>query len=123
MNDSLVSWDSEYGGRTVDLFAPGTDIYSTSPGNKYESKSRTSLACLVVAGVAALLKSYFPELTGKQIKTILMESVYKPDILVIPSLQKNSVTKVPFSSLSKSGGIVNAYNAVRLADEIVKGNH
>jgi cell wall-associated protease len=123
MNDSLVSLDSQYGGRTADIFAPGTDIYSTSPGNKYESRSGTSLACPVVTGVAALLKSYFPELTAKQVKEIIMESAFKPDVMVVPPNGSVSREKVPFKSLSKSGGIINAYNAVQMADKIVKDNY
>ncbi|HLK30769.1 MAG TPA: S8 family serine peptidase [Puia sp.] len=120
MNDSLVSSFSQFGGKTVDLFAPGTAIYSTVPGNKYESSSGTSAACPVVVGVAALLKSYFPSLTAKQIKEIIVKSVYKPDVMVIPPASSGIKNKIPFSKMSKSGGIVNAYNAVKLADEMTK---
>ncbi len=122
LNDSLVSGFSNFGEKTVDLFAPGTAIYSTSPGNKYESVDGTSFATPIVAGIAALLKSYFPSLTAKQIKEILMQSVYKPDVMVVPPARAGFTNKVPFSSLSKSGGIVNAYNAVKLADEMTKKN-
>ena len=120
MNDSLVAGFSQFGGKTVDLFAPGNDIYSTAPGNEYESVSGTSFACPVVAGVAALLKSYFPKLTASQIKDILMQSAYKPEVMVLPPLGAKDQSEVLFSTLSKSGGIVNAYNAVKLADEIMK---
>jgi len=120
MNDSLVSIYSQFGGKTVDLFAPGTAIYSTIPCNRYASESGTSFSCPIVAGVAALVKSYFPSLNAIQIKEILVRSVFKPDLMVIPPA--NSVVKgeIPFCKLSKSGGIVNAYNAVRLADEIIR---
>ena len=120
MNDSLVAGFSQFGGKTVDLFAPGKNIYSTAPGNEYESESGTSFACPVVAGVAALLKSYFPSLTASQIKDILMQSAYKPEVMVLPPLGAKDQNKVLFSTLSKSGGIVNAYNAVKLADEMMK---
>lgn len=74
----------------------------------------------MVVGVAVLLKSYFLKLTAKQIKEILMKSVYKPDVMVIRPLTSGIENKMPFSKMSKSGGIVNAYNAVKLADEMTK---
>ena len=120
MNDSLISYFSDFGGKTIDIFAPGAAIYSTTPGNKYNSADGTSLACPVVTGVAALLKSYFPSLTAKQIKETLVQSVYNPDIMVVPPAHAGFTNKIPFSKMSKSGGIVNAYNAVKLADEIMK---
>ena len=120
LSDSLVSYFSQFGGNTVHLFAPGTAIYSTVPGNKYDYANGTSVACSMVVGVAALLKSYFPTLTAKQIKEILMQSVYKPYVMVVPPTHAGFTNKVLFSSLSKSGGIVNAYNAVKLADEMTK---
>ena len=119
-NDSLVSYDSNFGDKTVDLFAPGTAIYTTAPGNKYESVRGTSFSGPVVAGVAALLKEYFPTLTAVQIKEILMKSVYKPDVMVTPPLSSGIEKKISFGKMSKSGGIVNAYNAVKLADEMTK---
>lgn len=119
MNDSLVSNFSQFGGKTVDLFAPGTAIYSTIPDNQYGTENGTSYACPVVVGVAALLKSYFPTLTAKQIKEILMKSSFKPDVMVVPPANSGIKTKMPFSKMSKSGGIVNAYNAVKMADELM----
>jgi cell wall-associated protease len=118
LNDSLVSVFSNFGEKTVDLFAPGSAIYSTVPGNKYRSVFGTSFSAPVVAGVAALLKEYFPSLTAKQIKEILMKSVYKPDVMVTPPFASGIQNKIPFSKMSKSGGIVNAYNAVKLADKM-----
>lgn len=120
LNDSLVSVFSNFGGKTVDLFAPGTAIYSTAPGNKYESLNGTSFSTPIVVGIAALLKSYFPILTAKQIKEIIMKSVYKPDLMVVPPPNSGIKNKMPFSQMSKSGGIVNAYNAVRMADEMTR---
>ena len=102
---------SNYGHR-VDLFAPGSDILSTTPGNSYGYKSGSSMSTPVVTGVAALLLSYFPKLSVQAVKTILLQSVYKPDILVN---RPGSTVKVPFSSLSASGGIVNARRAVEMA--------
>ena len=120
LNDSLVSPFSEYGANTVDMFAPGSDIYSTIPSSKYESSSGTSFACPMVVGVAALLKSYFPTLTAKQIKEILVKSVFKPGLMVISPANSGIKNKVSFSKMSKSGGIVNAFNAVKLAGEMTK---
>ena len=120
MNDQLAWESSDFGKNTVDIFAPGKNIYSTFPGNAYNSLSGTSFAAPMVAGVAALLKSYFPKLTSKQVKEILMKSSFRPGILVTPPLGSGIENKIPFSKMSKSGGIVNAYNAVKLADEMMK---
>ena len=70
------------------------------------------MAAPVVSGVAALLMSYFPELSAEQIKTILMRSAFRPNQLVN---KPQTTIKVPFNSLSVSGGIVNAFNAVKMA--------
>jgi len=110
---------SNYGKMNVDLFAPGSDIYSTVPGNAYDFKSGSSMATPVVSGVAALLMEYFPTLTAAQVKDILVKSVFKPKQLVNKPQTKNEVT---FESLSVSGGIVNAYNAVKMAMEITGKN-
>jgi cell wall-associated protease len=110
---ALVSPFSNYGRRNVDLFAPGSDIYSTFPGNTYQDASGTSMATPVVAGVAALLLEYYPKLSAVQVKDILLRSVtplrgkwvYKP----------GSKEKVDFGALCVSGGVVNAYKALELA--------
>ena len=107
---------SNYGKMNVDLFAPGSDIYSTVPGNGYDLKSGSSMSAPVVTGVAALLMSYFPQLSIQQVKAILIQSAYRPEQLVNRPQTK---TPVPFNSLSASGGIVNAYRAVQLAIKIV----
>ena len=111
-NEDFVGSFSNYGKKSVSLFAPGVDIYSTVPGNKYENESGTSMASPSTAGVAALLMSYFPELTAVQVKDILMKSTRKFDNLKV---QKPSGGKVEFSELSASGGLVNAYEAVKMA--------
>ncbi|MEZ0484867.1 S8 family serine peptidase [Fibrella aquatica] len=113
LGSALPASSSNYGTR-VDLFAPGTDIDATTPRNTYQALTGTSMAAPCVAGVAALLRSYFPNLTAIQVKDILMKSAYKPDIMVrLPGRAGGSM--VPFSTLSKSGGIVNAYEAVKMA--------
>lgn len=106
---------SNYGRRSVDVFAPGVDIYSTTPDNKYEENSGTSMAAPVVAGLAALIMSYYPELSAKDVKEIIVNSYadYKKEKVQIPGNKK----KTKFKKLSKTGGVVNAFNALRMAKD------
>lgn len=115
LNENLVAPSSNYGKKTVDLFAPGTDILSSTPGGQYQTMTGTSMACPVAAGLAALIWSYFPKLTASEMRKILVESVYKPDLKV---KKPGSSGLVPFSALSVSGGIINARNAVIAADQL-----
>lgn len=111
----LAASFSNFGGKTVDVFAPGVQIYSTAPNNEYKNAQGTSMASPVTAGVAALLLSYYPHLSTTDIKDIIMQSSRKFDGLkVIKPGSENELTD--FASLSISGGIVNAYEAVKLAD-------
>ncbi|MFD2935529.1 S8 family peptidase [Spirosoma flavum] len=116
VGEGLPSLSSNYGVQTVDLFAPGTDILSTLPNNRYASFSGTSMASPMTAGVAALLLSYFPKLTAVQVKDILLKSSYKPDVQV--RKPGRSEQKIAFKNLSRSGGLLNAYEAVKLAMEL-----
>ncbi|WP_337965393.1 S8 family serine peptidase [uncultured Flavobacterium sp.] len=109
---------SNYGKQNVDLFAPGDDIYSTAAGNTYEYDSGTSLAAPMVSGTAALIWSYYPELTAAEVKQIIMDSGTSYDLQVIVPGTKDK--KVPFSELSKSGKVLNVYNAMQLADKVSK---
>jgi len=104
---------SNYGKDQVDVFAPGMAIYSTTPENTYEFQQGTSMASPVVAGVAALLRSYYPKLSARQVKDIIMKSSTPINQKVI---KPGSDEKIPFSQLSRSGGTINAYNAVKLAE-------
>ncbi|MCF6360739.1 MAG: S8 family peptidase [Cyclobacteriaceae bacterium] len=113
--DKLAASFSNYGKVSVDLFAPGVQIYSTAPDNKYENAQGTSMASPVTAGVAALLLSYFPDLSAVDLKEILMKSVRTFDGLMVTKPGTKD-EMVDFSELSVSGGIVNAYEAVKLAD-------
>lgn len=122
-NEKLPATFSNYGKRNVDIFAPGVQVYSTIPEGKYAKFSGTSMAAPSAAGVAAMVRSYFPELSASQVKHILMNSGTKLDIEVMKpgsrSMDNPNGIKVPFSDLSVSGAIVNAYNAVVLADRMV----
>lgn len=104
---------SNYGQKTVDLFAPGVQIYSLKPDNTYEHESGTSMAAPVASGVAALVLSYFPNLTAVQLKEILLTSSVKYPKLKVN--QPGTEKLVPFKSLSRTGGVVNAYEALKKA--------
>jgi len=110
--DGLAASFSNYGLSSVDIFAPGVDIYSTMPNQTYELSNGTSMAAPVVTGVFALLMNYFPELSPLEIRDVIMKSVNKLDTMVPIPGQNESIQEVPFSSLSKSGGIINAHKAV-----------
>jgi cell wall-associated protease len=114
-DEEFVGSFSNYGKKMVSLFAPGVDIYSTVPDNKYKSNDGTSMASPATAGVAALLMSYFPGLTALQVKDILIRSTRKFDNLKV---QKPGGGRVEFSQLSTSGGLVNAYEAVKMAQSM-----
>jgi subtilisin family serine protease len=110
---------SNYGQTAVDVFAPGVDLNATVPGSKYEELSGTSMASPVVAGVAALLKSYFPNLTAVQLKKIIEESSDKtPETMVNQPGEQGQ--EIAFGKLSATGGVVNVYNAVKMALGMVK---
>jgi len=112
--DSTLAADfSNYGKKSVNFFAPGVQLYSTTPANGYETMDGTSFASPAVSGVAAMLLSYFPNLTPLQVKDILIKSTRKFDSLMVKKSDKTGVVK--FSDLSSSGGLVNAYEAVKLA--------
>ncbi|MCD8404169.1 S8 family serine peptidase [Tenacibaculum dicentrarchi] len=124
-NKELPASFSNYGKKNVDVFAPGVQINSTYPDNTYKKISGTSMASPAAAGVAALVRSYYPELSASQVKHILMNSGTKIDLLVTKPGSKTSQNPqgdlVPFADLSVSGRVVNAYNAVKMADRMVNG--
>lgn len=106
---------SNFGKKSVDVFAPGVKIYSTLPDNEYKNLDGTSMASPVTSGVAALLFSYFPELTATEVKQILLQSTRKFDNLSVS--KPGGKGEVKLSELSKTGGLINAYQAVQLAQD------
>ena len=106
---------SNYGKAGVDLFAPGDQIYSTYTSNGYEPASGTSMASPVVAGVAAYVLSFYPDLSAAELKNILMQSVTPLDE---PQRIPGSKEETTLSELSVSGGVVNLYRALILAEEV-----
>lgn len=116
-DDSLAAEFSNYG-MTVDLFAPGVDIYSTAIKSKYDSSSGTSDASPVACGVAALVLCYYPELTAIELKNIIIESgIYYGDNKVLMPRESGKRRKKKFKKLSASGRVVNAYSALKMAYE------
>jgi subtilisin family serine protease len=113
-DEDLKASFSNYGKTMVDVFAPGEQIYSTIPDSKYEAYDGTSMASPVVAGLAALIRSYYPKLSAIQVKDIILKSVVKVNHSVNVAVGEASKT-VPFADLCVTGGIVNAYKALQLA--------
>lgn len=123
--EELPAAFSNYGKINVDVFAPGVKVHSTTPDGEYKKFSGTSMAAPSAAGVAALVRSYYPELSASQVKHILMNSGTKINLQVnkpgTGGRYGKPVELVSFASLSVSGRVVNAYNAVRMADRMVNG--
>ncbi|WP_020569878.1 S8 family peptidase [Neolewinella persica] len=115
--DGLAAGFSNYNSKYVDVFAPGAQIYSTVPDDGYSNLQGTSMAAPMVAGIAALLRSYFPDLKATQVREIILESAIPASLMVT---KPGSEEMVDFSELSTTGGLANAYTAVKLA-ELTKG--
>lgn len=115
-NGGLAARFSNFGKNEVDVFAPGVNIYSTIPGKTtYGNASGTSMASPVTAGVAAFLLSYYPALTAQQLKEIIEKSATAPGI---KAEKPGTEDEVNFSELSRTGGLLNAYEAIKLADQM-----
>jgi len=121
LDQELAAIFSNYG-QSVDLFAPGVNIVSLYPGNKYNKTNGTSFSCPIVSGIAALIWSYYPDLSTEELKDILLNSVtsYKKLSVYQPGLNSAKNEIVPFSQLSATGGILNGYKAIKLAEKTTK---
>lgn len=108
-NSLMIAPFSNYGNYNLDFFAPGALIYAPVPGNQYEALSGTSMAAPSVSGVAAIILSYYPKLSPKALKKVLMESVVQINYDIELGYDR---IKTTMNTISKTGGIVNAYNAL-----------
>ena len=113
-NENLPATFSNYGSKTVDLFAPGVDILSTTPGNKYDTFSGTSMASPVTAGVAALILSYHPDLRAKELKKIIMENARDKKNIDVKLPGDGRIVK--FGTLSISGSVADVLNSMKALD-------
>ncbi|WP_428230572.1 S8 family peptidase [Flavobacterium sp.] len=115
--ENVVAPFSNFGKINVDVFAPGEEIYATVPNNKYKYLQGTSMASPNTAGVAALIRSYYPKLKASQVKHILMDSgVALPATVVLGE----DHVPTPASETSRTGKMVNAYNALLMAEKMSK---
>ena len=101
-NDNLRASFSNYNKKMVNVFAPGQEIYSTVPDGKYEYLQGTSMASPVVAGAAAVLLAYMPNLKPNQIIESLVKS-------------SNNATNNGFENNSESGGVIDLQKAAEYA--------
>ncbi|WP_107037510.1 S8 family serine peptidase [Brumimicrobium mesophilum] len=121
-DEDLAAFFSNYGKKTVDIFAPGYNIDNCVLSNGYGKGSGTSTAAPVVAGMAAVLKSYYPHLSAQELKEIIMKSAYIPKTkkVNLPNLSKKEF--IDFKELSVAGGIANLYRAVMLVEKEYQDN-
>lgn len=113
---NMVANFSNYGKTNVDVFAPGVKIWSTTPLNTYQFLQGTSMASPEVAGVAAMIRSYYPKLSAEQVKQILMDSGLTTNAQVVLGGDPSNTDS--FSNISKSGKMVNMYNAIIMAEKM-----
>jgi len=114
---NLASEFSNFGREQVDIFAPGSDVLSTSPGNEYEAASGTSFAAPVVTGVAALMMAYYPSLSAADVRRIIFETAtpVRDQMVLRPGEEE---MQVRFGDLSVTGAVINAYRALRMAEQV-----
>lgn len=123
-SNGLPSIASNFGAKELDIFAPGNQIFSTGMGDTYQMGSGMAMASATLAGVAALIKTYYPKLTGSQIRDILLQTVTsRKGIEIEKNVQKGQkiiIDLYVMEQLCLSAGIVNALDAVKVADELCK---
>lgn len=115
---NMIASFSNYGAANVDVFAPGTQIWSTTPNNEYEFMQGTSMAAPAVSGIAAMIRSYYPKLSAEQVKRVIMDSGLSSNATVVIGGDPSNTKK--FSQISTSGKMANLYNAFIMADKISK---
>lgn len=122
LNEELFSPFSNYGNIDVDILAPGGGFLTTSANlEKYEDTPvGTSISSAIVSGVAALIYSHYPGLAASEVKRIILESGIEYNIPVKLNSETNKSKRIAINKLSKSGKIVNAYNALIMAHNISK---
>lgn len=116
INEKFMYQFSNFGKKNVDIMAPATDIWCLDPLRKYAMDDGTSFSAAITSGAATLIRSHYPNLTAKQVKDVILESGIKYDIEVI--VPGTTDKKVKFSELSKSGSVLNVYNAMELAKRV-----
>jgi cell wall-associated protease len=119
LDKNLPFSSSNYGQNTVDIFVPSDEIYVPDATEGYTFNSGTSLGAAIVTGIAGLIRSHYPNLSASQVKEIILKSGVSYDGQIQVPGEEEGVLK-PFSELSKSGKVVNAYNALLMAKEISK---
>jgi subtilisin family serine protease len=124
--DMLPAPFSNYAKKGVDVFAPGMEIMNTVPQSEYQELQGTSMACPMVTGAAAFLKSYFPAMSMKDIKDVLLESStkYRGELQIKPGGasrdEELESDMVDFGNMSTTGGIINLQAAVKMCLEMEK---
>jgi cell wall-associated protease len=117
IGDDLAATFSNYGKKNVDVFAPGAKVTSVDTDAEFNTADGTSFASPIVAGVAALVLEYYPTLSAKQLKQVILESA-TPLTGTMVLKPGSKIEKVDFTTLSKTGGIVNAYKALQIASKL-----
>jgi cell wall-associated protease len=117
VGDELAATFSNYGKKNVDVFAPGAKVTSIDTDAEFNTADGTSFSSPIVAGVAALILEYYPTLSAKQLKQVILESAtpLTGSMVLVPG---SKTDKVDFTTLSKTGGIVNAYKAIQIASKV-----
>jgi cell wall-associated protease len=116
LDEKLAATFTNYGKKSVDVFAPGVKVTSIDKDAEFNTADGTSFSSPITAGVAALLLEYYPHLSARQVKQIILQSA-KPLTGTMVLKPGSTTDKVDFSTLSKSGGIINAYQAVLIASK------
>jgi subtilisin family serine protease len=113
---TLAAYFSNYGQKGVDVFAPGLHVTSIDLNAENNTADGTSFSAPIVTGIAALILEYYPKLSAVQIKAAIMQSVTPLKGLMV--YKPGTRDLVDFTTLSKTGGIVNAYRALEIASKM-----